>query len=176
MTDDSRPPIPGTAFRRQFNRAVPARDFPRPQICRRSAGCPTRRRGNLVQKYGGGGIRTHGTLRPSGFQDRRNRPLCHPSQDALRASGRLKWPSAGDVQVTAADVGCQISCLAEPLVFRIHRGFPWPTNGRWQAAGASGSGCRAMFFLALKQRWPAVLPIAHRESGGLSSEPKCLAR
>lgn len=28
---------------------------------------------------GGGGIRTHGTLRPSGFQDRRNRPLCHPS-------------------------------------------------------------------------------------------------
>ena len=28
---------------------------------------------------GGGGIRTHGTLRPSGFQDRRNRPLYHPS-------------------------------------------------------------------------------------------------
>ena len=28
---------------------------------------------------GGGGIRTHGTLRLSGFQDRRNRPLCHPS-------------------------------------------------------------------------------------------------
>ena len=28
---------------------------------------------------GGGGIRTHGTLRLSGFQDRRIRPLCHPS-------------------------------------------------------------------------------------------------
>ena len=30
-------------------------------------------------RSGGGGIRTHGTLRLSGFQDRRNRPLCHPS-------------------------------------------------------------------------------------------------
>ena len=28
---------------------------------------------------GGGGIRTHGTFRLSGFQDRRNRPLYHPS-------------------------------------------------------------------------------------------------
>lgn len=28
---------------------------------------------------GGGGIRTHGDLRHSGFQDRRIRPLCHPS-------------------------------------------------------------------------------------------------
>jgi hypothetical protein len=28
---------------------------------------------------GWGGIRTPGTLRYSGFQDRRNRPLCHPS-------------------------------------------------------------------------------------------------
>ena len=28
---------------------------------------------------GGGGIRTPGTSRFNGFQDRRNRPLCHPS-------------------------------------------------------------------------------------------------
>jgi len=28
---------------------------------------------------GGGGIRTHGWLPNFGFQDRRNRPLCHPS-------------------------------------------------------------------------------------------------
>ena len=28
---------------------------------------------------GGGGIRTHGDSRLFGFQDRRNRPLCHPS-------------------------------------------------------------------------------------------------
>jgi hypothetical protein len=31
-------------------------------------------------KTGGGGeIRTHEAFRPSGFQDRRNQPLCHPS-------------------------------------------------------------------------------------------------
>ena len=34
---------------------------------------------------GGGGIRTHGTLRHNGFQDRRIRPLCHPS---VRFRGR----------------------------------------------------------------------------------------
>ncbi len=28
---------------------------------------------------GGGEIRTHETFRPSGFQDRRDQPLCHPS-------------------------------------------------------------------------------------------------
>jgi uncharacterized protein len=28
---------------------------------------------------GGGGIRTPGSFRPNGFQDRRDRPLCHPS-------------------------------------------------------------------------------------------------
>ena len=28
---------------------------------------------------GGSGIRTHDTRRYTGFQDRRNRPLCHPS-------------------------------------------------------------------------------------------------
>ena len=32
-----------------------------------------------VGNGGGGGIRTHGALRLSGFQDRRIRPLCHPS-------------------------------------------------------------------------------------------------
>ena len=38
------------------------------------------------QRGGGGGIRTHGTLRLSGFQDRRNRPLCHPSSSLLRGT------------------------------------------------------------------------------------------
>jgi hypothetical protein len=28
---------------------------------------------------GGGEIRTHEAFRPSGFQDRRDQPLCHPS-------------------------------------------------------------------------------------------------
>ena len=32
-----------------------------------------------VSICGGSGIRTHGTLRYIGFQDQRNRPLCHPS-------------------------------------------------------------------------------------------------
>jgi hypothetical protein len=33
-----------------------------------------------AQPSGGGGeIRTHETFRPSGFQDRRDQPLCHPS-------------------------------------------------------------------------------------------------
>lgn len=32
---------------------------------------------------GGGGIRTPGGLPLNGFQDRRIRPLCHPSREAL---------------------------------------------------------------------------------------------
>ena len=36
-------------------------------------------------KYGGRGeIRTHGTLRFVGFQDRCNRPLCHSSVDLIK--------------------------------------------------------------------------------------------
>ena len=38
---------------------------------------------------GEGGIRTPGTLRFSGFQDRRNRPLCHLSAGALPAAARI---------------------------------------------------------------------------------------
>ena len=39
--------------------------------------------------FGGeGGIRTHGSLRINGFQDRRNRPLCHLSKQEL-ATDRL---------------------------------------------------------------------------------------
>jgi hypothetical protein len=38
---------------------------------------------NFFARYtmgsGGGEIRTHETFRPSGFQDRRDQPLCHPS-------------------------------------------------------------------------------------------------
>jgi hypothetical protein len=48
---------------------------------------------------GGGGIRTHGPLRVSGFQDRRDRPLCHPSlclQEYLYAiRGQLRNPRVG---------------------------------------------------------------------------------
>ncbi len=42
-------------------------------------------------KNGGeGGIRTHGGLRLFGFQDRRDRPLCHLSW-LLRTRGYLRW-------------------------------------------------------------------------------------
>ena len=35
-------------------------------------------------KAGGGGeIRTHEAFRPSGFQDRRDQPLCHPSGELV---------------------------------------------------------------------------------------------
>ncbi len=37
-------------------------------------------RRNQKESGGGGGIRTHGTLRFSSFQDCRDRPLCHPSE------------------------------------------------------------------------------------------------
>ena len=47
-------------------------------------GPPERRAGNdgsgrSIKFGGGGGIRTHGQLPDFGFQDRRDRPLCHPS-------------------------------------------------------------------------------------------------
>ncbi len=46
--------------------------------------CVLRKRDRKIKSLrgatgGGGGIRTHGALRLSGFQDRRIRPLCHPS-------------------------------------------------------------------------------------------------
>ena len=33
-----------------------------------------------MEAGGGGEIRTHEAFRPSGFQDRRIQPLCHPSR------------------------------------------------------------------------------------------------
>lgn len=45
------------------------------KVCYQSKARPGRNR-----RRGGGGIRTHGPLRVSGFQDRCNRPLYHPSK------------------------------------------------------------------------------------------------
>ena len=48
------------------------------------SGGPKAQSYNPRKKAGGeGGIRTPGTLRPSGFQDRRDRPLCHLSFNKL---------------------------------------------------------------------------------------------
>src|ERR671932_366431 len=41
---------------------------------------------------GGGEIRTHEAFRPSGFQDRRDQPLCHPSEEPLIRSRKLITP------------------------------------------------------------------------------------
>lgn len=40
---------------------------------------------------GGGGIRTHGTFRYTGFRDRHFRPLSHPSEKLTHSRGRTFW-------------------------------------------------------------------------------------
>ena len=70
----------------------------RPTIARLYASFQNPRPINLFQHFwqdGGGGIRTHEPLRVSGFQDRRDRPLCHPSS-TVRASGL--WGGNGSPQ------------------------------------------------------------------------------
>ena len=49
---------------------------------------------NSEHGSGGGEIRTHETFRPSGFQDRRDQPLCHPS-------GVTHWRSEIHYPITA---------------------------------------------------------------------------
>ncbi len=42
--------------------------------------------------FGGeGGIRTPGTSQYNGFQDRRNRPLCHLSKCGCKDKGKFKY-------------------------------------------------------------------------------------
>src|SRR5262245_21877000 len=38
---------------------------------------------SFYEENGGGEIRTHEAFRPSGFQDRRDQPLCHPSGELV---------------------------------------------------------------------------------------------
>src|SRR5262249_24258675 len=51
---------------------------------------------------GGGGIRTPGPLRVNGFQDRRIRPLCHPSALHVVQVGRSFFPLETAVAITAS--------------------------------------------------------------------------
>src|SRR4030095_8915179 len=46
-----------------------------------------------IRNLGGGGgeIRTHEAFRPSGFQDRRDQPLCHPSGKLVIRNQRAKY-------------------------------------------------------------------------------------
>jgi hypothetical protein len=43
------------------------------------------------EERGGGEIRTHETFRPSGFQDRRNQPLCHPSRPGAHSRSETHY-------------------------------------------------------------------------------------
>ena len=74
---------------------------------------------------GWGGIRTHGCLHIGGFQDRRNRPLCHPSVAGRRGrrAQRHSVPSAG----LRAWEGCADLCPRE-MARRGRAPFP-----RWRA-------------------------------------------
>ena len=57
---------------------------------------------SLVPFYeasGGGEIRTHETFRPSGFQDRRNQPLCHPSRPNAHSRSQIHYPITPLLQV-----------------------------------------------------------------------------
>lgn len=57
---------------------------------------------------GGGEIRTHEAFRPSGFQDRRNQPLCHPSGEEMCA-GHF----ATGARVSKRDCGSSSSFAAQ---------------------------------------------------------------
>ncbi len=50
---------------------------------------PILRSASAKQDGGGGEIRTHEASRPSGFQDRRDQPLCHPSGRGCAAYFRI---------------------------------------------------------------------------------------
>src|SRR5215475_475973 len=62
----------------------------------RTAG-PAKRRG-CAKQDGGGEIRTHEAFRPSGFQDRRDQPLCHPSGKLVITN---RWASIAGTQTFA---------------------------------------------------------------------------
>jgi hypothetical protein len=58
----------------------------------------------MHEESGGGEIRTHEAFRPSGFQDRRNQPLCHPSgnviNDRVGSIAALLHPSIALSEIT----------------------------------------------------------------------------
>ena len=51
---------------------------------------------------GGGEIRTHEAFRPSGFQDRRDQPLCHPS-GAANSRSQIHYSITPLLQVKSRD-------------------------------------------------------------------------
>ena len=57
------------------------------------------------QDGGGGGIRTHGRFPDSGFQDRRNRPLYHPSVGKLKTVAEVDMHPLGQEIKEISDHG-----------------------------------------------------------------------
>src|SRR6266481_8579403 len=71
------------------------------------------------KKRGGGEIRTHEAFRPSGFQDRRIQPLCHPSPKISVA--RIVPSLQGWARVDRAVPCSMLRVAAEPQKFGIVR-------------------------------------------------------
>jgi hypothetical protein len=97
---------------------------------------------------GGGGIRTHGALRLSGFQDRRDRPLCHPSSSSPLSEKKTKIstgnlifskPGAATKKISALHHSCQISQKEQKHVSLRFENRQWKA-GQMQANSLRRTG------------------------------------
>jgi hypothetical protein len=73
----------------------------------------------MHEESGGGEIRTHEAFRPSGFQDRRDQPLCHPSEWCLHDC-KLITPLLHDSKSNQAADGADV---LERCSVGVLRGF-----------------------------------------------------
>jgi hypothetical protein len=68
-------------------------------------------------KAGGGGeIRTHEAFRPSGFQDRRDQPLCHPSGETS-SDWKTDYPITLPLQAKSIRTGS--AARSREIKFRV---------------------------------------------------------
>ena len=79
------------------------------------------------------GIRTPGTLRYSGFQDRRNRPLCHLSDGGTKITTTTTHPPIQCAHLVAIFKRREFDCPFHPHLLRSHRvgGRLGPTQRPW---------------------------------------------
>ncbi len=82
----------------------------------------------LFKNLGGGGeIRTHGTLRYDGFQDRCVRPLCHPS--VIYSRGDDPTPGSSEIEVGRNQTRYTNSRIPIVLITsRAMNHFHWPAR------------------------------------------------
>ncbi len=76
------------------------------------------------QGDGGGEIRTHEAFGPSGFQDRRNQPLCHPAGETIKVAKSV--PSRRTRASTAAYQF--LRCCPKIFISK----YVWPQTGPLQ--------------------------------------------